>query len=63
MILGDTNEDVVEGKRINKFFEEAGIYNVIKAKHPGSQVATYDRGKKCLDVITLSNSIEPERVT
>ena len=44
MVIGDTNEDVVTGKRIGEFLEEAELYNVIKENHPGTQVATYDRG-------------------
>ena len=30
MVIGDTNEDVINGKRINEFLEEAELYNVIK---------------------------------
>ena len=30
MVIGDTNDDIVHGKRINEFFDDSELYNIIK---------------------------------
>lgn len=62
LVIGDVNEDLYKNNRIETFLRENGLYNAIKAKHKGNGPATYDRGKRCLDLIALSNSIPIEAI-
>ena len=63
IVIGDVNEDIENGKRINEFLLENNMYNAIEQKHDGRLPATYDRGTKCLDImVAVSNSISPDSI-
>ena len=62
LVIGDVNEDLEKGKRINEFLAENNMYNVVSQKHEGQLPATYDRGSKCIDMIAASNSISPHSI-
>ena len=52
ILLGDANEDVYQGSRIREFLVDNNMYNVIERKHEGRGPATYDRGTKCIDLVS-----------
>ena len=58
IVVGDTNSDIHNHKRIEEFLHENEMYNVIQGKHKNPGPATYDRGTKCLDLIAVSNTIK-----
>ena len=57
ILTGDFNEDIKNGKRINKFLQDVEMYNVMEARHSDDYPITYDRGKNCLDLIAISNTV------
>ena len=64
IVLGDVNEDLdQEDNRINNFLNENGLYNIIKERNEGKGPATYDRGKKCIDLIAVSECIPAEAIS
>ena len=62
IVIGDVNEDIESGKRINKFVLKNNMNNAIERLHDGKQPAIYDRGTKCLDLVAVSNSISPDSI-
>ena len=42
IVIGDANEDVYQGKRINEFLQENNLYNVIKKINDKEGPAAYD---------------------
>ena len=59
ILLGDMNSNLDTCTRIDSFLLENEMYDAIKRKHPGVGPATYDRGSNCLDLIAISNSLDP----
>ena len=62
IVIGDINDDLNKKTRIDEFLDANELYNAIKVKHDGPHPATYDRGRKCLDLIACSNSIPSEAI-
>ena len=60
MVLGDMNDDADKSKRLQEFLEDTSMYDAIKKKFPGSGPTTYDRGSKCIDMIAVTNDIDPK---
>ena len=57
LIMGDCNDDISKSKRIKQFMEENNLINAISTKHKQPLPATYDRGRKCIDIICMSKNI------
>ena len=48
----------------NKMMEETGMRNIIQNKHQNRALPrTYDRGKRCLDIIAVSENIQNNEIT
>ena len=62
ILLGDMNGNVDTCDRVEKFLYDNELYDAIKTTHPGMGPATYDRGSRCIDLIAISNTIEPTAV-
>ena len=57
IVMGDMNEDIESGKRINLFLQEAGLKNIHKCIHKGKLPHSYDKGNKCLDIMAMTGSL------
>jgi hypothetical protein len=59
ILMGDFNEDLnIQGNQINTMLQDCGLTNLITYVHCTDNCLppTYDRGKKCLDIIAITDS-------
>ena len=63
IVYGDINDEVRDSKRVDKFLENADLKNIMKMKHHDKELpTTYRRGKKCLDIMAMSASLDDKVV-
>ena len=62
ILMGDLNEDLQNSKNIAKFLGATGLYNIHKEMHKEALPNTHDRGKYCIYIIAISESIPKEAI-
>ena len=58
----DMNESVQRSRKLDRFLNQNNMYNAIEEIHRGLYPATYDRGRECLDLIAISNTVERKAI-
>ena len=65
IVDADINDDAgcEFDNRWNSMMQELGLRNIIQSQHHNKPLqSTYDRGKRCLDVIAVSGNIESKHI-
>lgn len=58
-VFGDINDEVRDSQRVREFLQKTKLKNVMTTRFPQSTLPiTYARGKKCLDILAMSEDLD-----